>query len=120
MKRVFSVAIFVASMAGVVGLTRWMPSSPVSSLLADNHGGGPNGGDGGPQGQEGGSRQDRGRRNSNGADLSFSTALDSASTVAPQALIVGAFAFVAERSRRKRNSERKTKLSTGPAAAEKI
>jgi hypothetical protein len=111
MNRVFSVAIFVASMAGVVGLTRWMPSSPVSSLLADDHGGGSNGREGGPQGRDGAPRQDRGSRNSNGVDLSFSAALDSASTIAPQALIVGGFAFVAERSRRKRNSERKTKIS---------
>jgi hypothetical protein len=107
MKRIFSAAVFVASIGGVVGLTRWMPSSPLSSALADDHGDKREGGQGG-QGQQ---RREGGRRNGTAADLSFGAVLETASTIVPLAVVVGGFAVAAERSRKRRNTQRNQKIS---------
>jgi hypothetical protein len=107
MKRIFSAAVFVASLGGVVGLTRWMPSSPLSSALADDHGDKREG----RPGREEQQRREGGHRNGNAADLSFNAALETASTIIPLAVIVGGFAFAAERSRKRRNTQRNQKIS---------
>jgi hypothetical protein len=105
-------AVFVASIGGVVGLTRWMPSSPLSSALADDHGdkreGGPGEGKPGRQGQQ---RREGGRRNGNAADLSFGAVPETASTIVPLAVVVGGFAIAGERSRKRRNTQRNQKIS---------
>jgi hypothetical protein len=112
MKRIFSAAVFVASIGGVVGLTRWMPSSPLSSALADDHGGKREGGPGeGKPGRQGQQRREGGRRNGTAADLSFGAVLETASTIVPLAVVVGGFAVAAERSRKRRNTQRNQKIS---------
>ncbi len=106
MKRIFAIVLFGFSMIGVVGLTRWMPSSPIASVLTDDHG--PRDGQGPRNGSNrkvGDGRNGFGNRDA--ADLSVSSSLESLTTLGPQALIVGAFAFSVERARRRRNSDRK-------------
>jgi hypothetical protein len=105
MKRLVAVLLFLGSLVAVVAITHALPSSPGASLFVDDGGGGdrdPNGRS--PEGR--GDRHDRGNRES--ADLSFSSLLETGGTVGPQVLIVGAFAVSVERSRRKRNADRRS------------
>jgi hypothetical protein len=107
-KRMFAVALFLLSLLGVVGFTRWMPSSPVASVLADDHG--PDRGQRARNGDErarNANQRGRGFGNRESADLSIGSALESLTTLGPQAMIVGAFAFSVERARRRRNLNRR-------------
>jgi hypothetical protein len=110
-KKVFSVVMFFASIGGVIALTHWLPVSPLASIA---------GGSGGRDGKrvaasnDRGDRGDRGPRNRDGADLSVFGAAESLGTIVPQALIVGAFAFCVEGSRRRRNAERRDALFREP------
>jgi hypothetical protein len=109
--QIVSVALFFASIAGVTALTHWMPTSPLSGILADDRGG-PGGGPGGDrQRREQRPVGDRGGHGSRAtADFSAGALFESFGTLAPQAGIVGVFAVSAERSRRRRRLERSKSL----------
>jgi hypothetical protein len=109
-KRVAAVMLFTASMIGVVALTHWLPTSPLSFVAG---GGGPDRQGNGPNGQN--RRRDHGGpRNQNSPDLSFGSAFETLGTIVPQVAIVGAFAYSVEKSRRKRSSDRRTALRIQP------
>jgi hypothetical protein len=112
MKRLAAVLLFVASMVGVIAFTHWLPTSPLSFVA----------GGGGPEGRENRkSRPDRpdrrdhhGPRNQNSPDLSIGALVEPLGTLVPQAVIVGAFAFSVEKSRRKRTVGRRAALGIEP------
>ncbi len=104
MKRVLAVLLFLISIGGVVGLTRWMPSSPIASVFADDHGG-RQGTDGRPPGRDG-----QNGHNRETADVSFGSVFETLGTLAPDAAIVAVFGFTSERGRRRRNKERRATL----------
>jgi hypothetical protein len=105
--------LFIASMIGVVALTHWLPTSPLSFVAG---GGGPDRQGNGPADANGQNRRGDhgGPRNQNSPDLSFGSAFETLGTIVPQVAIIGAFAYSVEKSRRKRSSDRRTSLRIQP------
>lgn len=106
-KVIVSTLFFAASIVGVVTFTHWLPGSPLASIES----GSPDNRDDRQRGDGRDGAGHLGPQNRDAAELSASSFAESLTTLVPQAMIIGGFAFGAERSRRQRNSRRRTSLN---------